>query len=289
MNKIFSLVLLSALTLSAIYVFAAPKGKHVGIVNRVEGKAVVFHEGDNQSVTLETGSKVYVNDKIVTEKNAKVQVLLRNDCVFTVAEESELVITKDMYSGITGKRETVVSLVKGKLRSVVGKSYRSSGSKYEVHTRTAIAGVRGTQNLVETKDNPPSTNVYGIENKTNVRNINRNIPGDLNLGSGNGARVPLDGPPEPFEFDFNDPALRGLLGGTTIGGGSGDVEDDVNMGSFFGGPDGFGAPEHPDIEPFDIEQKDMDETPPFDQSPDHREDIYDYIHDENHCGYSLEG
>jgi len=271
MNKIFSLFLLTALTLSAIYVFAAPKGKQVGIVNRIEGKAVVFHAGDNQPEVLETGSKVYVNDKIVTEKNAKVQVLLRNDCVFTVAEESELVITKDIYSKVTGKRETVVSLFKGKLRSVVGKSYRASGSRYEVHTKTAIAGVRGTQNLVETKDNPPSTNVYGIENKTNVKNSNKNVKGNLDVGPGKGARVPQNGPPEPFEFDFNDPALRGLLGGTTVGGGSGDVEDDVNMGSFMGGPDGFGAPEHPDLEPFDIEQRDRNETPPFDQTPDQQQ------------------
>ena len=288
MNRMLKLLILVVFLFSALYVFAAPKGKHVGIVNRLQGKAVVYHNGETQPQTLEVGSKVYENDKIVTEKNAKVQVVLRNDCVFTAGEESELVITKDMYSKITGKRETVVSLLKGKLRSVVGKNYRTAGSKYEVHTRTAIAGVRGTQNLVEANDNPPSTNVYGIENKTNVKNSNNNVQGNLDVGPGNGARVPLNGPPEPFDFDFNDPSLRGLLGGTTVGGGSNDVEDDINMGSFMGGPAGFGGSETPDLEPYDIERRDRNETPPFDQSPDQREDVHDSPHHDPQCG-SCEG
>ncbi|MCD6459172.1 FecR domain-containing protein, partial [bacterium] len=266
------LILVSLMILSALYVSAAKKGKQAGIVNSIEGKAVVFHIEDNKARTIAVGNKIYVNDRIVTEKNSKVQIILRNDCVFTVAEKSELVITKDMFSKLTGKRETVISLLKGKLRSVVGKSYSSAGSKYEVHTRTAIAGVRGTQNLVETSDNPPSTNVYGIENTTNVKNSDKKIKGGLNVGPGKGAKVPLNGPPEPFDFDFDDPSVRALLGGTTIGGGSGDAEDDVNMGSFQGGPDAVGSSEHRDIEPFDIEQHDRDETPPFDQTPEQNRD-----------------
>ena len=259
MNRLIRAILLITLILITLPVFGKSK-KNVGIVNSLEGIASNYHKGVSEPETMEVGSKIYIHDRIVTAENSKVQIVFRDDSVITLGAQSELVVDGDSYR--RGKRRTVLSLVKGKVRSVVGKTYSTKGSGFEIHTHTATAGVRGTENIVESKTNPPVTNVYGISSTTYVHNSNPKIKAELLLGPKKGAKVLPGAPPEPFDFDFDDPSIMDLIGGTSIPG-AGDVEGDIEMGVLNIGQS-IMRDTNPENE-FDVTEQDLGGEAPFDQ------------------------
>jgi hypothetical protein len=255
------LLLLSLISMTGIYACPAysQQGKNVGIANSVEGIVNNYHQGAPAPERMETGSKVYLNDRILTEKESKVQIVFRDDSVITIGPESELSIDVNVYDEKTERRESVLSLAKGRVRSVVSKSYSRNNSRFEIHTRTATAGVRGTENAVETTENPPDTTVFGIRDTTTTQSTDPNFPDQYPVGPNNGARFPEGQEPQLFEFEFDDPAFLEVIGDTTIPG-SDDIEDDVEMGALgTNPPDDFQPPEGPEQEIDDLI------TPPFEQ------------------------
>ncbi|MDX9701663.1 MAG: FecR family protein [Candidatus Auribacterota bacterium] len=258
MKRIFA-VITSCVIGTAGMAFAAG---NVGIVNTVSGTVRNYHRNESQPEIVQVGGKVYIEDRIVTDKDGSVQIIFRDDSAVTLGPSSELVIDSDTYNALTGKRETILSLVRGKLRSVVGKQYSRGGSKYEIRTHTAIAGVRGTENIVEAKDQPAQTLVYGIVNTTYAKNSDPKVKGELNLGPNQGARVNQGQPPEPFDFDFEDPAFLELINQTTNSGGS-EVEDDILMDTL-----GNDMSDIPGAEqPFEPDTSPSADKPPLDQTP----------------------
>lgn len=294
MNK--RLMILTALfaipfILSCNMPLAAQTGRVVGIANETRGVVENYHEGMPESEVVQRGGKVYVNDRIVTGEASKVQIIFRDDSVITLSPNSELVIDANVFDQRSGRRESVMSLLQGKIRSVVGEAYSKNNSKFEIHTRTATAGVRGTENIVESVANPPGTNVYGIRNTTYVHSNNDQFPDVFNLGPKKGARVPPDTNPELFDFDFEDRDFMDLIGETTIPG-TDDVEQDIEAGAFDLGlddidvPDGQGGePEPPITPPFEQDPSDDNlPEPTDDDNHEHRggyDDDYYYLHQED--------
>jgi|GEM_PF-2122320 len=224
------LITFGFIVLTACPINLYAKDKNVGIINTMSGFVENYHEGSAKPEQMKPGSKIYINDRLITMKNSKAQIIFRNDSAITLGPESELIITNDSFDKSSGKRETVLSLVKGKVRSVIGKSYSQNGSKFEVHTSTAIAGARGTQNLIDSQQQPDKTTVYGIEDTTFVRNSDDTVGGETDLGPNKGANVLPGQPPELFDFEFTDPAFTELMNSTTQQGGE-DAENDLSMGA----------------------------------------------------------
>ncbi len=212
------------------FVYGASRGANVGIVNSLTGIANCYHNDKSEPESLEVGSKIFVHDRVVTDKESVVQIIFRDDSAVTLGAESELVIDADSFNIITGERKSILSLLQGKVRSVVGDKFSSRGSRFEVHTHTAVAGVRGTENLVVTEKQPPTTTVYGIESTTYVRNADKKVKGELSIGPKKGAKVLAGQTPQPFDFQFDDPAFRELINSTSAPDGA-DAEDDISMGS----------------------------------------------------------
>lgn len=254
---------IAAIACVAVTLMGAKNAKNVGIVNMLIGSAERYPDGSNEGIPLEIGSKIYILDRIVTETDTKIQLVFRDDSVVTIGEMSELVVSQDSYNFLLRKRETTLSLLKGKVRSVVGDSYSQGGSKFEVHTRTAIAGVRGTENVVIDILEPPSTEVYGIENTTYVQSPG-NTDSAVAITGNQGARVNENEDPETFDYDPNDPEFQEILGDTSIPGGD-DIENDIRMNSFDGQDDP--APED-DKDTFDTDEQETGEEPTFDQETD---------------------
>ncbi len=284
----FSLTLcIIALSVFAHRTWARPR-RNVGIVNALKGKVLRFHKGETEPNTLESGSKIYLNDRIITAKSSKVQLIFRDDSVLTLGPESELIVEAESFSRVTGKRNSKFALLKGKVRSVVGKSFSKKGSKFEIHTQTAVAGVRGTQNIVEFVQDPPHTNVFSIVNTTYTKGKTGKDEKELLLPPGKGANVPKGKKGKSFEFNFQDPEFLKLMDLTSIHG-SDDVENDIEMGSLKRGPmgtnrgDGFHLDEHGLKEsPFEYD-RDPDKEP----EPEKEHEYHGYEGED--YGFSTEG
>src|ERR1700682_3689663 len=116
----------------------------VGIVTTVQGQATVAHAASSSAVPLKFKDSVFERDRINTAENSIVKVLMGGRAVVTVRELSVLTITEDL-----GK--TTINLESGKIAVAVAKQRMKPGERLEVHTRNAVAAVRGTVFVVEVK------------------------------------------------------------------------------------------------------------------------------------------
>lgn len=119
----------------------APSAR-AGEIGKHEGAARVIHASGPSEVPRE-GLAVFNGDIIETKTNGKVRVHLKDGSEMTVAANSRVRIENVHVDDKTGARKVALDLMLGKVRSHVTKKYEGDNS-YTVKTKTAVAGVRGT-------------------------------------------------------------------------------------------------------------------------------------------------
>lgn len=145
-------------------------------------QVAVTHPNLPQPVAAKVQDGVLFKDVIATDKASRTKALLNDDSILTVGEYTRVEITEHIYDPHKSVRSVVISLIEGKLRALVGKIFTGSGSKFEVHTPTAVAAARGTYFVV-----------FHLNGVSGVINIGTH--GHVELTSG-GRTVPV--PPEHF-------------------------------------------------------------------------------------------
>jgi len=138
----------------------------VGVFTAVEGKVSVQHAQSPELLPAKLQDTVLFRDLIETQKESRTKALLNDDSILTIGEHSRVEITKHLYDPKRSLRSVVVNLVQGKVRALVGKAFEGSGSKFEIHTPTAVAAARGTYFVVWHMDG--ASGVANIGNHGNV-------------------------------------------------------------------------------------------------------------------------
>src|SRR5262245_18876169 len=171
--------------------------QRIGTVLAVEGTATVRVANATTPEPLQFRAAIFPNDTVRTAAASKVKILLRDDSIMTLAENSEMQFTEFLLT--PQQRRTLVSLTLGKLRVVTTKIFRA-GSATEVRTANPVAGVRGTTFAVAFIP-PEQTNVVALDGVVTVRNPNfpQLQPVQANFGTqviGNAAPNPATKVPE---------------------------------------------------------------------------------------------
>jgi hypothetical protein len=109
----------------------------VGVVTTLDGRANVARPTQTTPLALKFKDDVFGRDKISTQENSLVRVLLGGKAILTVRELSEVTITED-----AGR--AVVTLPDGKVVLAVAKQRMRPGESIEIRTPNAVAAVRGT-------------------------------------------------------------------------------------------------------------------------------------------------
>jgi hypothetical protein len=112
----------------------------VGSFVAIRGKAVV--ERDQKSFEAKLKDGILLNDTVSTLEASRTKMLFIDDSVLTLGEKSRAVIKEFIYGKDKGNK-SVINLIDGKMRSIVGKT------SFEIHTPTAVAAARGTAILSE--------------------------------------------------------------------------------------------------------------------------------------------
>lgn len=86
---------------------------------------------------------VNVGDKLETKATGALKILFVDDTILTLKENSKTLITEFLFDAKAGKRKTVLNVLEGKARTVVGKFF-GDDQTVEIKTPTAVAGIRGT-------------------------------------------------------------------------------------------------------------------------------------------------
>lgn len=125
-----------------------PKTK-VGFVARLDGKAIA-RDVNNRVQQLQINSQIFEGDRIETESDSSVKILMDDGAEVYLKEDSVLKISEYVItSGFGEKSSSILDLLRGGLRKITGAIGASTKSNYQVQTGLATIGIRGTDYVIK--------------------------------------------------------------------------------------------------------------------------------------------
>lgn len=116
----------------------------IGFYTAVLGQASVAHPGENRVLPVKLHDEVLFKDVIQTQSESRTKALFQDDSMLTVGENSRVEIDEYIYNPEKNIRQAVVKLMQGQVRALVSKVFKANGSRFEIHTPSAVAAARGT-------------------------------------------------------------------------------------------------------------------------------------------------
>ena len=114
----------------------------IGVVTGLSGSATVQHAGGTGSEPLMLSKEVHQGDVLRTGSGARVRVTLRDSTVLSLGADTELRLDHLAVSVPPADSGSLFTLGGGFLRTVVGRL--QPGSRFEIHSPSMVAAVRGT-------------------------------------------------------------------------------------------------------------------------------------------------
>lgn len=134
----------------------AADSEAVGTFTTVQGKVSMTHSGAPAAVPVKQNDDVFARAVIETQPASRTKALFIDDTLLTVGENSRVEITEQIYDPNQNFRSVVAKLVTGKVRALVGRVFEGAGSKFEIHTATAVVAARGTYFVVWVDEEEPA-------------------------------------------------------------------------------------------------------------------------------------
>lgn len=142
-----SLVILSLLFPTLANAQQAPTGQSVGVVTAIQGQAAVSRVSLPQPEPLHFKDDVFFRDQIATRERSTVRLLLGGKGTLTIREQSQ--VTLDESVSPDGARQSVISILTGKIAAAIAHALMRPGDVIEIRTPNAVAAVRGTVLVAE--------------------------------------------------------------------------------------------------------------------------------------------
>lgn len=128
------------------YTQAASLPADCGLFAVVKGKVQYKKKGKKKFKKARKNKKICQGDTVKTLKNGRARIDMADKNVLHISPDSELLI--EVYSKTADSNRVLLNVIKGKVRSDVNNKYKANEkSHYRVKTKSAVAGVRGTQFL----------------------------------------------------------------------------------------------------------------------------------------------
>lgn len=137
-----------------------------GIVADTQGGSFVTHNGQTNPIRFK--QSVYQGDDVETKEDGSVKLLFVDDTILTIKENSKVKITQFLYNSKKRERKGIFNLLKGAMRTVVTQFF-GKGEDVEILTRTAVAGIRGTD--IETIVQKESTTFHCFDGTVFIFNV----------------------------------------------------------------------------------------------------------------------
>lgn len=171
----------------------------VGTVTTVQQEVDVTHPGQDRTILIKHGDGVLFLDKYETKIQARAKLLFDDDSLVTLGENTTLQVTKYVYNPAENLRSTTMEVLSGRIRALLGEVFTGTGSRFEIHTPTAVAAARGTYYIVWLFEQGGDlvTGVVSLADQVEVSNIDANIPGTVQLEPNQYTIVAKGKPPTP--------------------------------------------------------------------------------------------
>jgi hypothetical protein len=140
----FTLTAIPFVLATSLAMGAGPDKDSIGMYTAVSGRVTVTHSGDAQVLPVKLHDQVLFKDVIETLNESRTKAFFEDDSMLTVGENSRVEINEYVYQPEHNIRRAIVKLMQGQVRALVSKIFKANGSKFEVHTPSAVAAARGT-------------------------------------------------------------------------------------------------------------------------------------------------
>ena len=105
---------------------------------------VFWLTSDGQRIPIESGKPVFLNQHVITGEGGHLQVLLLDGTVFTLGQNSDMVLDDFVYDPASDVHTVMATLSKGVFRWVTGKTARKDPASMKVTLPVGTIGIRGT-------------------------------------------------------------------------------------------------------------------------------------------------
>ncbi len=146
----------------------------IGLFTTTIGHVQVTHVETQAPVRVKVRDDVLFQDRVETERRSRAKILFIDDSTLTIGEQSRIEITEHVFDSKKARPpSTILKLLDGTVKAVVGKVYGQEGAKFEIHTPTAVAAARGTNFIVNiAKDLPGKpTTILVLEGTVQVQDV----------------------------------------------------------------------------------------------------------------------
>ncbi|MCP3852760.1 MAG: LysM peptidoglycan-binding domain-containing protein [Gammaproteobacteria bacterium] len=159
----------------------------------------------NTENLVKFGTKIYLGDELITGNDTSVAVQFADHSILTLHSNSRLHFDHLTAHGTTGMVDSRVRLLSGRMDTRV-KSAVGPGSRFEIHTPSAISAVRGTEYRASVNEETKLSRIEVLEGKVKVSAANR----DKLLLAGFGTRVAQGKEPEQVVALLSAPELEDI-------------------------------------------------------------------------------
>lgn len=143
-RRLFSLLAIPLAFTSSLAVAADKGPDEIGFYTAILGQVGVTHPHDDRVLPVKLHGEVLFKDIIQTQRESRTRALFQDDSMLTVGENSRVEIDEYIYNPEKNVRQAIVKLMQGQVRALVSKVFKANGSRFEIHTPSAVAAARGT-------------------------------------------------------------------------------------------------------------------------------------------------
>lgn len=136
-----------------------------GTIKVLKGEVFIVSGKTNLKAPAKLGQKVFASDTVITNKDSRLKIIMVDGNEINISPETTVKISKYQYENNGKKKNVLLNVLKGKVRSKVKQKYDGKDNKFQVKTKTAVAGVRGTDFLASFNPQQNSSNVITFEGK----------------------------------------------------------------------------------------------------------------------------
>jgi hypothetical protein len=121
--------------------------QEAGVVKTSKGNATLERAGEKMTVAV--GSKVLVNDRVLTGPDGAVGIMLRDNTMLSAGPNSSLQMNKFAFDTTTNAGTIDASVRRGTVAVISGKIAKASPENVSFSTPTMTLGVRGTEFIID--------------------------------------------------------------------------------------------------------------------------------------------
>jgi hypothetical protein len=134
-----------------------------GVLRVVKGDVQIKSVKTGQTAMARVGEQVFPGDIILTGKDSRAKIVMVDNNELNVLPESQFEIQHYEFDPDKDKKDVLLNVIYGKVRSKVEQKYDGRSSKFQVKTPSAIAGVRGTDFMTSFDKTSNTTQVVAFQ------------------------------------------------------------------------------------------------------------------------------